>query len=41
MILNVPYYSPTYCEKTCGKSEQMQTQLETVGMNKNKKGIFN
>lgn len=34
-------YSPAYCERTFGKSEQIQMQLETAGMNKNKQGISN
>lgn len=41
VILNIPDYSSTYCERTFGKSKQIQVQLETVGMNKNKQGIFN
>lgn len=39
VILNVPDYSPTYCERALGKSEQIQIQLETLSMNKNKQGI--
>lgn len=39
VILNVPDYSPTYCERALGRSEQIQIQLETLGMNKNKQGI--